>query len=117
MPRLPHDAPDRKAKDNDLKTLADDLDKRKNYRSPNGNGAHYWLSRMLWDVQQSADSLSNDSKIKLTRLLATKGLTLFPDQLDNFYSTILARARDAAVADWGVWPSTKRPANSACQAG
>lgn len=106
---LPHDAPDRLAKTDDLKGVGDDFDKRTSgYRSPNGNGAHFWLSRMRWTVQQSADSLSNDSKIKLTRLLAKRGLTLFPDQLDNLYSAILGRARDAAVADWGVSPSTKK---------
>ena len=49
--QLPHDAPDRTAKADALKTLADDLDKRTNgFRSPNGNGAHYWLSRMRWEV-------------------------------------------------------------------
>lgn len=106
---LPFNAPDRQAKASELNTVADDLEKRRNnYRSSNGNGAHYWLSRMMWEVQQSAESLSNDSKIKLTRLLATRGLTLFPDQLDELYSSILSRARDAAAAEWGVSPATKK---------
>ena len=107
--KLPFEAPDRQARSDDLKTLADDLEKRTNhYRSSNGNGAHFWLSRIMWEVQQSADSLSNESKMKLTRLLAKKGLTLFPDQLDNLYSSFLARAQDAAVADWGISPSSKK---------
>lgn len=107
--QLPHDAPDRTAKADALKKLADDLDKKtKTFRSPNGNGAHYWFSRMRWDVQQSGDSLCNDSKMKLSRLLAPKGMTLFPDQLDNLYSHILAKARDAATADWGARPSDKK---------
>ena len=42
-------------------------------------------------VRQSGDSLSNDSKMKLSRLLANKGMTLFPDQLDALYSRILPR--------------------------
>ena len=90
--QLPHDAPDRAAKADALKKLADDLDRKtNNFRSPNGNGAHYWFCRMRWDVQQSGDSLCNDSKMKLSRLLATQGMTLFPDQLDNLYSRILAK--------------------------
>ena len=100
--QLPHDAPDRTAKADALKKLADDLERRtNNFRSPNGNGAHYWLCRMRWEVQQSGDSLSNDSKMKLSRLLASKGMTLFPDQLDDLYSRILAKARDAATCRLG----------------
>lgn len=107
--RLPFQAPDRLSKLDALSAVADDLDKRTgNYRSMNGNGAHFWLSRMTWEVQQSSESLSNDSKIKLARLLAVRGLTIFPDQLDELYSGILTRARDAALADWGTSPSSKK---------
>jgi hypothetical protein len=109
MLRLPNDAPDRTAKADDLKKLADDLEKRTNsFRSPNGNGAHYWLCRVQWDVRQSDDHLSNDCKIRLSRLLASKGMTLFPDQMDELYAHILTRARDAATADWGACPSNKK---------
>ena len=107
--QLPHNAPDRTIKADALKKLADDLDGRtNNFRSPNGNGAHYWFRRMRWEVQQSGDSLCNDSKMKLSRLLATKGIIFFPDQLDNLYSHILAQARDAATSDWGTCPSAKK---------
>jgi Cap4 dsDNA endonuclease len=107
--QLPHDAPDRTAKADALKKLADDLDKRtNNFRSSNGNGAHFWLCRLRWEVRQSGDSLSNDSKMKLSRLLANKGMTLFPDQLDDLYSRILSKARDAATSDWGACPSSKK---------
>jgi hypothetical protein len=107
--RLPFDAPDRKAKADALDTVADDLDKRTgNFRSANGNGARHWISQLIWEVQQSADTLSSCNKIKISRLLAKRGLTFFPDQLDELYSTILTRAREAAVADWGVSPSGKK---------
>lgn len=106
---LQFDAPDRLTKADALKTLADDLDKRtENYRSPNGNGAQSWLTRLLWEVHQSADSLKNSNTVKLTRVLANRGTTLFPDQLDELYSGILTLARDAASADWGASPSTKK---------
>ena len=107
--QLPHDAPDRAAKADALKRLADDLDRKtNNFRSPNRNGAYYWFCRMRWDVQQSGDSLCNDSKMKLSRLIAIQGVTLFPDQLDDLYSRILAKARDAATSDWGTSPSDKK---------
>lgn len=106
---LQFDAPDRLSKADALKTLGDDLDKRtENYRSPNGNGAQSWLARLMWDVHQSADSLKNSNTVKLTRVLANRGTTLFPDQLDELYSGILTLARDAASADWGASPSTKK---------
>lgn len=106
---LPFDAPDRQSKSETLKALAEDLDKRtSNYRSTNGNGGQFWISRLMWEVQQSADSLANDSKMKVARLLAKRGITIFPDQLDELYSSLLAWAQDAAKADWGVSPASKK---------
>lgn len=106
---LQFNAPDRLSKADALKTLADDLDKRtENYRSPNGNGAQSWLTRLMWEVHQSADSLKDSNMVKLTRVLANRGTTLFPDQLGELYSGILTLAREAASADWGVSPSTKK---------
>lgn len=107
--RLPYDAPDRSAKSDVLMRLAGNLDKRtQDYRSPNGNGAQYWLARMRWEVRQSGESLSNDSKLRLNRLIAGKGMTLFPDQLDDLYSQVLVKAKEAAVTDWGATPSAKK---------
>ncbi len=106
---LQFDAPDRLSKADALNKLADDLDNRtENYRSPNGNGAQSWLTRLMWEVHQSADSLKNSNTVKLTRVLANRGTTFFPDQLDELYSGILTLARDAASADWGASPSTKK---------
>lgn len=107
--RLPFDAPDRLSKANAFVVVANDLDNRTtNRRSANGNGAQFWLSQLMWDVQQSSDTLKNESKIRLTRLLEARGLPFFSDQLEELYSAILTKARDAALADWGTSPLLKK---------
>lgn len=106
---LPFEAPDRQSNADALATVANALDKRTgNFRSMNGNGAHFWLSHVTWEVQQSSDALINESKIRLLGLLATRGQVFFPDQLDELYLRILTRAREAALAKWGTSPSLKK---------
>ena len=106
---LPFSAPDRMSKKDRLADLADDIDRRVGgFRSPKGNGALFWLANLIWEVRQSVESLSNDNNLRLLRLLAQKGVTLFPDQLSELYSGLLTKARDSALADWGRDPGKKK---------
>jgi Cap4 dsDNA endonuclease len=106
---LPLSAPDRMSKKDRLAELADDIDRRVGgFRSPKGNGALFWLANLIWEVRQSVESLFNDNNLRLLRLLAQKGVTLFPDQLSELYSGLLTKARDSALADWGRDPGKKR---------
>ena len=106
---LPFDAPDRLAKEPMLLTLADDLDSRsEGYRSPNGNGASFWLSRVLWQVRQSIDTAEKENKYNLFKLLSRQGSYFVSDELDELYAALLAKACDAATRDWGTDPSRKK---------
>lgn len=107
--QLPFNSPDRLEKSNEVSELVADLEKRiDNYRSPNGNGVEYWLTNSLWDVQQSDESAANSNKLELQRFASTMSVHLFPDQLDELYSALLAKERDAAVASWGIDPAKKK---------
>lgn len=106
---LPFDAPDRIARADDAVRLAADLDNRVDrFRSTNGNGADFWLSRTMWDVHQSVEALSCRNKFRLQEAVLGMGVTLFLDQINELYSAFLTKAREAAVADWGNDPAMKK---------
>jgi hypothetical protein len=106
---LPPSAPDRATKHADFDALSKDIDTRANgFLSHNGNGPAYWLSRLLWDVRHSIESVTNANLDKLRRLVERQGGYLFSDQLDDLYANILTMVRSASAADWGIDPTRKK---------
>lgn len=107
---LPHSAPDRTSRQAELDALSKEIETRANgFVSSNGNGPSFWLSRLLWDVRHSLESVKNANLDKLRRLVELRGgHPLFSDQLDDLYETILTKVRTAASADWGIDPSQKK---------
>lgn len=107
--QLPFTSPDRAETTDDLSELVNEFDSRiAGFQSPNGNGAQHWLENTLWDVHQSDTTVANANKLRLQRLASEQHVHLFPDQLDELYSVILTKVRDAAAAKWGIEPAKKR---------
>lgn len=106
---LPCPSPDRVAKQQEIDTLAADIAERTaGFASRNGNGPLFWLSRLLWDVRHSLETVKAANIVKLRHLIESEGGYLFSDQEDELYRAILAKVRAAAAADWGGAPEAKK---------
>lgn len=94
---------------NRLQRLDAEIGKRVGpFRSPNGNGHSSWLSRSVWDVRHSLDSISNHNLLLLRTVIEARGAVVFSDQVEEIYSAFLSKARQAAVADWRINPAIKK---------
>lgn len=78
------------------------------FKSANGNGYAFWLSRVVWEEVHSLESVQHRNLTKLAALLQREGVALFIDQLEELYSRFVAKAHAAAAADWRVVPEQKK---------
>jgi hypothetical protein len=87
-------------KNNELNTLKSELENKVgDYKSSNGHGSSYWADRAQWEVIHSEDSIKNQNLLALSKIIEEHGEYLANDQLEELYTKILAKVKDAALAN------------------
>lgn len=102
-------APGRLENSDEFKLLVQDVESKiAGFQSPNGNGLRFWLSKVLWEVRQSIDSVQDANMLRLMKFNHQHAFHLSPDQLSEVYIKVVQLASDAAWAKYKVDPNAKR---------
>ena len=89
--------------------LRAEIEKRAaDFRSDNNNGCVFWLERVFWEEVHSLTAVKNRNILALCETLHSLDEYPAPDQLNDLYTRIVAKAWDAAILDWRENPHGKR---------
>jgi Cap4 dsDNA endonuclease len=106
---LPLSSPCRSSPSESFSKLCEQVSKKiPDYKSPNGSDASSWLSRLVWEICHSTESLENSNLLKLRKIGCSLGIFLAEDQWDEMYRKILRRVQEAGGAKWEVNPEAKK---------
>lgn len=106
--KSPLDSPLRNSSQERSTNLCDELNKRSGSLSKKKNGASYWISNTIWDVEHEIDTLITKNKWALNKYIIQEIDYLPITQVDNIYSKLLQSAQAAAYSDWRANPESKR---------
>ncbi len=65
-------------------------------KSPNGNGADFWVRMAVWEHKASVNDIENENLVKIDRVLHYENTFLAPDQKKELYSKLLRKVCDAS---------------------
>ncbi len=106
---LPLNSPDRISPNESFSKLCEQVvEKIPDYKSPKGSSTSSWLSRTVWEICHSTNSLENKNLLKLRRFCSDLGIFLAEDQWDELYKKILQKVQDSGRAKWSINPETKK---------
>jgi len=107
--KLPLGSPSRTSTSSNLYNLCNKIEeKMPDYRTPNGSDITSCLSRTLWDVLYSIQSVKNDNLLKLRKFSSGLNVFLTEDQWDELYVKILVKVKEAGTAKWEIDPESKK---------
>jgi tetratricopeptide (TPR) repeat protein len=94
---FPLDAPVRQ-NTKDFETLLTAVEQRvSDFFSDNGNDFRFWLSRTLWEIRQSIESIKDKNLLCIYGMSDKEGLFVSKDQCAEIYKKILYLAQEAAL--------------------
>ena len=79
-----------------------------NYTSPAGNDCAFWLSKALWEIRHSIESVKNANLQALRSIVEKHDEYLVSDQLEELYNKLLGGVQGAATIDCRTCPNAKR---------
>jgi Cap4 dsDNA endonuclease len=106
---LPFTSPERSTTSSKLDDLCKLIEgKRSDYKSPNDNGAKFWLAQTIWEVRYSIEAVRNENLLNLKTFAESIGIYLVTDQLEELYKKIIHKVEDAGRAKWKLSPANKK---------
>ncbi len=67
-------------------------------KSPNGNGADFWVRMTVWEHKASVNDIENENLVKIDRILAHENAFLAPDQKKELFSKLLRKVCDEPIS-------------------